>query len=323
MPKSDNNSKLLPAYLVVGEDALKRTTVLSRLRTRLEAMGDLSFNSDTFDGANCSGADVVAACNTVPFASPVRLVELRSAEKLSKADLDLLTSYIDAPCETTVLAVSAEKMAKNTRFYKAVARLGSSAVIDCAPPKNYELPRLVRSMAPTHGVTITERAASLLVELVGTDTVHLDAEIQKLALAHKGSDPINENEVRSLVSRSSEVKWWDFVNAMSERNLKKSLDLLSKMPSVTPYELMPRCVNRIRDLMCAQSLASRSSIQTLAKELKQQDWQVKNYPQWAKRFTAAELRAGLVSARDAEQKMKSGTEPSTAFNEWLISFLKK
>lgn len=320
---ANKSSELLPAYLVVGEDALKRSTVLERLRKRMSSMGDLSFNSDSFDASSCTANDVVAACNTIPFASPVRLVELGNVDKFAKADSELLVSYLKSPAASTVLAISADKLAKNTRLYKAIEKLDKSAIIDCTPPKAYEFPKLVRSMAPTHGVTITERAAALLVEYVGTDTVHLDAELKKLALAHQGRDPINETEVRSFVSRTSEVKWWDFIDAMSERNLAKALNLLAKMPSTTPYELLPRCVNRIRDLMCAQSLSSRSSIGTLAKELGLRDWQVKNYAQWSRRFTPGELRAGLVSARDAERKMKSGTDPSTAFNDWLLDFLKK
>ena len=48
---------LLPAYLINGEDQLKRETVLKRLRSRLEAMGDLDFNCDTFDGKGVRRAE--------------------------------------------------------------------------------------------------------------------------------------------------------------------------------------------------------------------------------------------------------------------------
>ena len=61
---------LLPVYLIVGEDALKRDTVMKRLRARLAALGDLSFNADEFNGETALGGDVVAACNTVPLPAP-------------------------------------------------------------------------------------------------------------------------------------------------------------------------------------------------------------------------------------------------------------
>ena len=88
MAKTNNNS-LLPVYLVVGEDELKRETVMKRLHARLEKMGDLSFNSETFSATTCTGEDVVTAANTLPFASPIRLVEVYEVEKLKKADSEL------------------------------------------------------------------------------------------------------------------------------------------------------------------------------------------------------------------------------------------
>ena len=44
------HTDLLPAYLAVGEDALKREAVIARLKARLGTMGDMAFNSDEFDG---------------------------------------------------------------------------------------------------------------------------------------------------------------------------------------------------------------------------------------------------------------------------------
>lgn len=85
---------LLPAYLINGEDQLKRETVLKRLRSRLEAMGDLDFNCDTFDGKDALGGDIVAACNTMPFGIDKRLVIVRNADDLKKADSEALVAYL-------------------------------------------------------------------------------------------------------------------------------------------------------------------------------------------------------------------------------------
>lgn len=78
------HTDLLPAYLAVGEDALKREAVIARLKARLGTMGDMAFNSDEFDGESAEGAAIAAACNTMPFASPVRLVYVRNVDKLKR-----------------------------------------------------------------------------------------------------------------------------------------------------------------------------------------------------------------------------------------------
>ena len=312
---------LLPAYLVTGTDELKRQTVVKRLRKRIEAEGDLSFNSDTFNGETAEGEAIVAACNTLPFASNVRLVQVDAVDRLKKDDQEELINYLASPNETTVLCLIASGLAKNTRLYKAVAKLGANAIIDCTPPKLRELPTQVRAMATAHGAVITESAASLLVDLVGDNTVALDAELQKLALAHRGSDPINDNEVASMVSRTSEVKPWEFVDAFSERNLEKCLKLRTRMESTTPYALLAMCVTRVRELVAARSFGERGQIGELAGYLGVPDWRVKNHARWARAFSADELRAALVSARDAERAMKSGADPETAFQDWYLKVI--
>lgn len=325
MPTPKKQTPLLPAYLIVGEDALKRSTVLARLRERLAALGDLSFNSDAFDGEEALGSDIVAACNTLPFASEVRFVHVRNVEKLKKADSEELVTYLKAPSAQTVLALEAEKLAKNTRLYKAAAAVGKSAVIDCAPMKSRELPKTVRAMATGHGVVFTEGAAACLVELIGENTVHLNAEIEKIALSHRGGDPVTEHEVRSLVSRVSEAKPWDLTDALSERNVKKCIDVLGRMESTSPHALIGMCATRIRELICARSMIDRGTPNMLAKELGAlskravPDWRVKNHLRWARAWSAAELRRALILARDTERAMKSGADANDAFLRWVLS----
>ena len=313
------HTDLLPAYLAVGEDALKREAVIARLKARLGTMGDMAFNSDEFDGESAEGAAIAAACNTMPFASPVRLVYVRNVDKLKKADAEELVNYLKAPSATTVLACEAEKLARNTRLYKALAAAGPKAVIDCAPPKSWELPKRVRAMACTHGITLSEGAASALVELVGENTVHLDNELKKIALAHGTGEGVGEREVRALVARTSEVKPWDFTAAFAERNLGKCLALRSKMESTSPHVLIALCTTRLRELMAAQSMARRGNPRGLAKALGAPDWRVKNHVNWARGFTAAELRRAIISSRDTERAMKSGADPRSAFLDWVLA----
>lgn len=319
MSENKKTDTLLPVYLIVGEDALKRDTVMKRLRDRLASLGDLSFNSDEFRGETAQGDEIVSACNTVPFASPVRMVEVRDADKLKKADSEALVTYLSSPNTTTVLALVADKLAKSTRLYKAVAAHGKTAVIDCAPLKRYELPKTVRALAVGHGVTFTEGAANKLIDLVGEDTIRLDNELKKIALAHRGTDAVNEHEVVDMVKRTAEVKPWEFVDAFSARDTRKCLLYLGRMDSVSPHALLAMCMTRLRELICARSLDARGNGRGVAAALKAPDWRVKNHVNWARAFSGEELREACIRARDTERAMKSGTDPDAAFLEWILS----
>lgn len=323
MANSTNKDSMLPVYLVTGEDELKKETVVKRLHARMESYGDLSFNFDRFDGDSASGEDVVSACNTVPFASEFRLVQVDNVDKLKKADSEALVEYLKNPSSSSVLALVASKLAKNTRLYKAVAAFGKSAVIDCAPMKKNDLPRAVRSMAVTHGIALTEGAAHALVSQVGENTVALDAELRKLALSHRGTDPVNESEVMNLVSRTAEVKPWEFVDAFSARNVSKCMWCKSRMDSVSPHALLAMCITRIRELIIARSLVDRGNPRGIAAALKMPDWRVKNHASWARGFTAQELRDALGSACRTERAMKSGANPDDAFLEWALGVMRR
>lgn len=313
------NKALLPAYLVAGDDALKREAVLRRMRTRLEKLGDLSFNSDTFDGEHAEGSAIATACQTLPFASEKRLVVVSNAEKLKKTDAEEVVAYLAAPAETTVLLLLAEKLAKNTRLYKAVASLGASAVIDCARPKRWDMAQHVRNMAPSHGVTITEGAAALLVELLGEDTVRLDNELKKIALAQPPNDAITEGDVKRLVMREAEAKPWDLADALASRDLKQVMAVIGKMPSASPFSLLGICISRIRELICVRAVLARGGNKAQAAgELKVPDWKIKNHDRWVRNYSAEELRQALTSAVRCERDMKSGTDASAALRDWLI-----
>lgn len=326
---TEKTDELLPSYLIVGEDELKRAAVLKRLRARLERLGDLSFDSDDLSGETASGSEIVVSCNTVPFSSPIRLVVVRDADKLKKADTEEVVSYLCDPSPTTVLALEAEKLAKNTRLYKAVSNLGKQAVIDCAPAKRADLPKNVRAMAVGQGIAFTDSAARKLIELVGENTVRLDSEIRKIALAHQGPDSVTDREVVSLVARTSEVKPWEFVDAFAARDIARCILLLGRMPSVTPIALLAMCTSRLRELVCAKALAARGQVgvANLAASLEQaggrkmQDWQLKNHAGWARGYSSAELRSALSRARDAERAMKSGADSQAVLLDWLLSVL--
>lgn len=319
---SKNDNPLLPVYLISGEDELKRETVIKRLRKRIATYGELSFNSDEFNGEKATGEEIVAAANTLPFASEVRLVQVNNVEKLRKTDMETLVSYLAQPSQTTVLALVAQKLAKNSRLYKAVGAFGNKAYIDCAPFQAKDLNGAVRAMAITHGVTFTEGAAASLIDLVGSNTVALDNEIKKLALAHRGDDPVNQNEVIALVAHTAEIKPWEFLDAFGMKNLSRCIYLHNRMEKTSPYQLLALCISRIRDLISVKALSARGGVD-VASAMKMPPWRLKTLRKQEARWTMAQLIAALKTAQESELAMKSGADPRAEYLDWLISVLGK
>lgn len=126
-----------------------------------------------------------------------------------------------------------------------------------------------------------------------------------------------------MVSRTVEVKPWEFVDAFAARNIRKCMLCLTQMESSSPHALLAMCTTRLRELICAKSLADRSMLQALPATLGLPDWRVKNHALWARNFSAEELREALISAMDAERRMKSGENEDGVFIEWVLQSIKR
>lgn len=314
---------LLCCYLIVGADEYKRTFSLTRLKARLDE-GFSAFNLDEHvAGPDLDPQDLLSSLNTMPLGDVFRLVIVERAEKLAKPVSEALVSYLANPNPTTVLCLVAESLAKNTRLYKAVAKVGPKAVVDCTPPKRWELAGILVKMSGGKGVKLNQDAAEELVNRVGESRKLLDAQLTSLAnyCAQKGV--ITKEDVERLITRTAEVKPWEFLDAVSARNTGKALSLYHLMQNPSQIALCSLLTSRVRELICAKSLEERGEGQLLANELGRQQWQIKNHRTWAKRFGKGELERALVRCAACERDLKTGSDPDLAFTQLVVGICER
>ena len=310
---------LLPAYAIIGPDEVKRDAAISRLKARLEKGGLPELNLDERDMTKQQEPDeIVASLCTFPMGSEFRLVILYSCEHLPKATSEALVQYLFDPTPDTVCLVVADSLPKNTRLYKAIAKIDSKAVIDCSAKKRWELPSYVQSMAGRYGVSLSSAAAEELVSRCGESTRMLDNELKKLA--SMVSDTVIElDDVKRHVMRTAEIKPWDFLDAVSARDVGRALELYRLLPPKSEVRLLSLLLTRVRELIVAKSLDERGTARELASTLGVKDWQVKNHVRWSRRFTMNELVNALRSAVELECALKGSRDSEVAFTSWVIA----
>ena len=119
------------------------------------------------------------------------------------------------------------------------------------------------------------------------------------------------------------VQPWDFLNAVSARDMRRSLELFKLLPSKSYVWTYTLLCGRIRELIVAKALDARGQGRELAATLKLQSWQVKNHLTWARRFSMAELIAALEGAVDVELALKGSADSQTALLLWITNILRK
>jgi DNA polymerase-3 subunit delta len=316
---SSQSTALKPVYLILSEQELLVDRALTRLKKRLGDAVDLDFNMQVFSGENSDVADIVNACNTLLFASDLRLVVVRSVEKLSKESLEALVDYAGNPSPTTILALAGEKLAKNTRLYKAVEKAGD--IVDRKLDKR-DFPAMVRSMVGQHDKEISLDAAEQLVAAVGYDLRRLSAEVDK-AVAYVGeAKEISREDISGVTSTTAPTTIWEFTEALGDRDCRRALaktsDLIGEGESV--FGLHAMALRTIRDLISVRSLLDRghSSSVSIAKELGRPEWQIRRLVRQAKAFRAEELVDALRAAAAGEAQMKTSRDARLVLELWIV-----
>jgi len=312
-------AKLLAAYLAVGPDELKRSRAINKLKSRLN-QSFITFNLDEiFVTAELTSESVLSSAQTLPMGDFRRIVVLDDAGKLPKPVSEALVEYLKNPNPTTTLLLSAKTLAKSTRLYKAVAALSKQAIIDCSALSRKEQPSYVQKLGQKYGLQIPYDAANELLSRVGDNTTMIDSQIKSLAslLGHPGA--IDIQFVETHVARVVEVRPWDFLDSISARNAKKAMELYSQLDESEAIGLLSLIVSRVRDLICARAMAKRGTEQQIAAVLGKQAWQVRNYSQWARRFSDGELELILSICAEAERGLKSGEDKTTTMTKLIFA----
>jgi len=313
-------SDLKLVYLIFGTEDLRLTQALARLKKRVGDVADLDFNFDTFDGESAKADDVVAACNTLPFLSERRLVVVKNADKMNAEGWNALAAYAGDPSPTTILVLVATKLAKNTRLYKAIDKLGG--VSEFAAPRKSEYPREVQRIFADRGKTIPLDAAELLVESVGFDLRRLSVEADK-TVAYIGSrTEVTRDDIVQVASTTAPSSVFEFTDALANRDCGGALRLLSLLlgDGESVYGIQALSLRTLRDLIAARSVIEQGSgsLGDIAKAVGRPEWQLKNLPRQARGFTSLELVDALRGAAAAEAQMKTSRDPRLAFERWIV-----
>ena len=318
MAKDLSEYKLV--YLIYGEQDLLVERALEALKRNVGEVADLDFNMETFAGESADADEIVAACNTLPFASERRLVVVRAVDKMAKDGLDALVTYISNPSPTTILALVAKKMAKNTRLYKSVDKLGG--LLEREGPKSYEWPKAVQDLFARKGRQVSADGAELLVNSVGKDLRRLSVEVDKAVAFTGDKATLSREDIEQVVSTTATASVFELNSALANRDCARALRLVDRLlgDGESIFGLHALALRQVRDLITARALIDRgeSSTSALAKALGRPDWQIKNLPRQAAAFTSEELVDILRSAAVGEAEMKTSRDARLVFERWIV-----
>lgn len=218
------HGKRNPVVLLSGEDDYLKREYVARMK---EESPD-PCGHDYFDGDECSAGDVVSACLTMPFGDGVRLVMVRSADRLLGSGSDILLEYMASPSPTTWLVLLFDKLDRRSKLFREARRRGW--VHDCSAGKEGELLAwLKRRVRDEFGKELDPDAARLLIELAGSDRNTLANEVEKLCLFTGDRKAVRREDVEEISVSARQPDIWALMGAVADKDEKRALRVFSRI----------------------------------------------------------------------------------------------
>jgi DNA polymerase III subunit delta len=225
------SGRLLPVYLVAGEERLLRDEVVRELRAAALAGGVAAFNEDKFVAGEGDVENIVSAARTVPMMAPKRFVIVRGAERWDAAEataaspLDRLTEYAAGPVDSTCLVIVGSKI--DGRRKLAIAARKQGYLVACEPLDARSLAAWIVQRFGSKGHTVDRELAELLAALVGPDLSSVDDAIERLSLYVGEGAAVGEEALGACVARVRTADTWALVDAVGARDLGAALQTLA------------------------------------------------------------------------------------------------
>jgi DNA polymerase-3 subunit delta len=255
--KSRDTTEIPPIAVLHGGERHLKHAVLEALRARvLGETGDIGFTR--FGGKETDALTVFDELRTISMWGDRRLVLVDDAEDFVSKNRTSLEKYLDKPARKSVLLLDVKTWPKTTRLAKLVAKMGLE--VECKELSAGDLTRwLCEAAQEQHGKQLSRDAASLMVQLAGTDLGLLDSELAKLAAYVGESGRIEVDAVRTLVGGWKAETTWTMLDALRDGRINTALGCLDKLliAGEAPQRILGGIQFVFRRLAQATQIASR------------------------------------------------------------------
>ena len=214
--------KFAGIYLLMGEESYFIDALSDRLATTILDEASRDFNQVTVYGRDSEAGQVINLCRQMPMMGSYQVVILKEAQQLK--GLDKLSLYTQKPSPTTILVIChKEKNAdKRSAFYKGCAANG--VVLESVRPRDYEIAAWLQQFIRKKGLTIDQKALSMLTDHLGTDISKISNELHKLTVSlPQGTQRITDADIEANIGISKDFNNFELCKAVVMRDMARAL----------------------------------------------------------------------------------------------------
>jgi len=311
-------------HVLIGEDDFSLRQALEEIKKGIGDATALMTNTTVLEGRQVTLEHLRSACETVPFLSEKRLVIVEGLfERFESGNKTGRKKSLRQPEQSERYKAIAEGIKQLPEFTELVLigggikagnpllrELSAIAKVKLFPLlKQSQLSQWITQRVKAAGGSISPQAVTLLARFVGNDLWIMSNEVDKLAL-FTGGRPIEEADVRAVVSYAQEANVFAMVDAVLEFRVGAAQELLQQLlkQGAAPAQLLVMLSRQVRIIFQIREMRgrkkSRADIQS--KLGLTSDFVLRKAWDQADRYSPARLREVYHKLLETDISIKTG-----------------
>ena len=311
--------KISRCYVILGAEKYLCHQALRLLKSGLITPDAAAFNCTELSGEYDSIEDIIAALNTFPMMSPLRLVVISDAAKMDREAQERLVEYLESPCSKSVLILDADDLDRRKEFFRALKE--SACILDFQKLKAAELENWVAKYIAKQGYKISAASIKKFVDLAGSDLQAVVNELGKLLLFLGPRLNISDADIESLISGSRQHGIFELTTAIGQNDRISSLKHLNSLLDAgeEPLMILTMLARHFRQVLIAKEILNRGGSSREAADAAQVPvFLIEKFMGQARKVRTEEAQKMFLRLAEADWRLKSSNVNKKVLLEILL-----
>lgn len=295
-----------PVYFLHGKEGYFIDQVVQYIETKILTESERSFNQTILYGKDTDHKTVVDNARRFPMMATHQVVILKEAQEMKT--LKELLGYIEKPLASTIFVIAHKHKRFNMNSKLGKALKSKAVIMEAKPLYDNQLPGWIQSFLKKNKLTISQEAATLIAEYVGTDLSKVVNELNKLILNLPAGTNISNKEIEANIGISKDYNIFELQRALGQRDVLKAnriLNYFSANPKRNPLPVVIASLygffSKIYQLHFLKNASESEQLKALklhsAYFLRDYRTAIRNFP-----FTRTEKAISLLREYDLKSK---------------------
>ncbi|RAV27844.1 DNA polymerase III subunit delta [Sinomicrobium soli] len=300
------SGNIKPLYVLMGEEPYYIDRIAGFIEGNVLSEEEKGFNQMVMYGKDVGVGDIVEAAKRYPMMAERQVVIVKEAQELSRT-IENLASYAEQPQPSTVLVIcyKYKTLDKRKKLYKTVKKSGE--LFESKKLYENQVGDWIRRVLAGKKYGINPKAASMLVEFLGTDLGKISNELEKLQLVLPPGTEITPVHIEENIGISKDYNNFELRKAVGERDVVKATRIIhyfGQNPRDNPFVVTVALLfNFFSQLLQYHGLSDKSP-KNAASALRINLFFVKEYEAAARNYPMKQVSAAVTALRELDMKGK-------------------